>query len=218
MAAEVKRVLIVEDEPLIASLLATAIQSAGFETETASNTNEAKKLVDHFKPNLILTDISLGDGPSGIHLVHAIQKTNPDISMLILTKHTDAISANAEGLDVPPNVGFLRKHLVTDKDYLLNAIEKVLENKFSEVRQDEFVNGSIDALDKVERKILHLLSQGYNNAEIAFQSNLSVKSIERRIERIYKALNVSSKGILNPRVEAARKYFDMAGIVERRAE
>ena len=215
MANAVKKILIVEDEPLIASLLATAIQSAGFETEIASNANEAKKLVDHFKPNLILTDLALGDGPNGVHLVHAIQKTNPEIAILILTKYADAVSASADGIEVPENVGFLRKHLVTDKDYLLSAIGKVLENKSIEVRHNDIPNTAIGELDVVERKILHLLAQGYNNAEIAFRSNLSVKSIERRIERIYKGLNVSSKGVLNPRIEASRKYFNEFGVTER---
>ncbi|MEY4444488.1 MAG: hypothetical protein RL301_567 [Actinomycetota bacterium] len=215
MAAAGKKVLIVEDEPLIASLLATAIQAAGFQTETASNANEAKKLIDHFQPQLLLTDISLGDGPSGIHLVHAVQKSNPEIAILILTKYADAIRASADGLNIPENVGFLRKHLVTDKDYLIEAIDKVLENKPSEVRHDAQVRNTMHELDSVERKILHLLAQGYNNAEIAFRSNLSVKSIERRIERIYKSLNVSSKGILNPRIEASRIYFNEFGISER---
>ena len=210
-----KKVLIVEDEPLIASLLSTAIQAAGFQTETASNANEAKKLIDHFQPQLLLTDISLGDGPSGIHLVHSVQKSNPEISVLILTKYADAISASADGLNIPENVGFLRKHLVTDKDYLIEAIDKVLENKPSEVRHDTQERNTMHDLDSVERKILHLLAQGYNNAEIAFRSNLSVKSIERRIERIYKSLNVSSKGILNPRIEASRIYFSEFGISER---
>lgn len=210
-----KKVLIVEDEPLIASLLATAIQAAGFQTETASNANEAKKLIDHFQPQLLLTDISLGDGPSGIHLVHAVQKSNPEIAVLILTKYADAMSASADGLNIPKNVGFLRKHLVTDKDYLIEAIDKVLENKPSEVRHDTQVRNTMHELDSVERKILYLLAQGYNNAEIAFRSNLSVKSIERRIERIYKSLNVSSKGILNPRIEASRIYFNEFGISER---
>lgn len=215
MADARKKVLIVEDEPLIASLLSTAIQAAGFQTETASNANEAKKLIDHFQPQLLLTDISLGDGPSGIHLVHSVQKSNPEISVLILTKYADAISASADGLNIPENVGFLRKHLVTDKNYLIEAIDKVLENKPSEVRHDTQERNTMHELDSVERKILHLLAQGYNNAEIAFRSNLSVKSIERRIERIYKSLNVSSKGILNPRIEASRIYFNEFGISER---
>ncbi len=59
------------------------------------------------------------------------------------------------------------------------------------------------------------MAQGYNNTEIALRMDLSVKSVERWIETIYKELSIESKGSINPRVEAARRYYLIAGISER---
>ena len=58
-------------------------------------------------------------------------------------------------------------------------------------------------------------AQGYNNAEIALRCGLSTKSTERWIERVYKELGIESRGALNPRVEAARRYYLSAGISHR---
>jgi len=207
--------LVVEDEPLMASLLAQSLSAANFQVETASNAASARKVIDRFDPDILLLDISLGDGPSGIHLAHAIHETRPDIAILILTKHPDAKSATAEGLDLPPKVGFLRKHLVNDLQYLLTAIEKVLTDRPQEVRQDEPSENPLTNLGSQAIKVFALMAQGYNNTEIALRMDLSVKSVERWIETIYKELGIESKGAINPRVEAARRYYLIAGISER---
>jgi len=213
-----RKILVVEDEPLMASLLAQSLVEANFIVETAPDAAQARKAIDHFDPDILLLDISLGDGPSGIHLAHAINETRPDIAILILTKHPDAKSATAEGLDLPPNVGFLRKHLVNDMQYLLNAIEKVLTDRPEEVRQDEAVSSPISQLTSQALKVLDLVAKGYNNTEIALRMDLSVKSVERWIETIYRELQIESKGAINPRVEAARQYYLIAGISHRRIE
>lgn len=218
MTGSLRKILIVEDEPLMASLLAQSLKDAQFLVETSADAAKARKAIDRFDPDILLLDISLGDGPSGIHLAHAIHQTRPDIAILILTKHPDAKSATAEGLDLPPNVGFLRKHLVNDLQYLISAIEKVLTDRPNEVRQDEPISSPISQLNSQALKVLSLVAQGYNNTEIAVRMDLSIKSVERWIENIYRELKIESKGAINPRVEAARQYYLIAGISQRRLD
>ena len=213
-----RKIVVVEDEPLMASLLAQTLTSMNFQVETAPDAAKARKVIDRFDPDILLLDISLGDGPSGIHLAHAIHETRSDIAILILTKHPDAKSATAEGLDLPPNVGFLRKHLVNDIQYLLDAIEKVLTDRPQEVRQDQLNENPISKLNPQAIKVLALVAQGYTNTEIALRVDLSIKSVERWIDTIYKELNIESKGPINPRVEAARQYYLATGILQRRVD
>lgn len=213
-----RRLLIVEDEPLMASLLEGSLTNAGFIVTAAADVESGRRAVDTFDPDIVLLDISLGDGPTGVHLAHALRKTRPDIAVLILTKHPDAKSASREGLDLPPNVGFLRKHLVNDVTYLIDAIEKVLADQPQDVRQDETIDRAGLGLESKAMTVLELLAHGYNNAEIAQRCDLSTKSVERWIDRIYRDLGINTKGIKNPRVEAARRYYLFAGISERLAD
>ena len=213
-----RKIVVVEDEPLMASLLAQTLTAMSFQVETAPDAAKARKVIDRFDPDILLLDISLGDGPSGIHLAHAIHETRSDIAILILTKHPDAKSATAEGLDLPPNVGFLRKHLVNDIQYLLDAIEKVLTDRPQEVRQDLPNENQISKLSPQAIKVLALVAQGYTNTEIAMRVDLSIKSVERWIDTIYRELDIESKGPINPRVEAARQYYLATGISQRRVD
>ena len=210
--------MVVEDEPLMASLLASSLETVNFQVEIAHDVVSARKIVNAFDPDIVLLDISLGDGPTGVHLAYALRATRPDIAILFLSKHPDAKSANADGLDVPPNVGFLRKFLVNDSEYLIDSIEKVLADKPQDVRQDLVKTGPEFHLSGKSLIILKLLAEGYNNSEIAVRTNLSIKSVERWIDTIYKELNIEVKGRLNPRVEATRRYFLSAGFPERSLE
>lgn len=198
----------------MASLLSDSL-TTHFVVERAGDVEGARQAVDRFDPDIVLLDISLGDGPTGVHLAHALRRTRPDIAILILTKHPDAKSASREGLDLPPGVGFLRKHLVNDVTYLLEAIEKVLSDHPDEVRHDWADQRPPLELEGKALRVLQLLAQGYNNTEIAQRLDLSAKSVERWIDRIYKELGISSRGAVNPRVEAARRYYVAAGIPER---
>lgn len=201
----------------MASLLARSLADAGFEVRTAADVELARREIDHFDPDIVLLDISLGDGPTGVHLAHALHRTRPDIAVLILTKHPDARSASKDGLELPPNVGFLRKHLVNDVDYLLNAIDVVLADKASEVRQDASqVRVGLNVTGKA-LAVLELLAMGYGNQEIATRCDLSLKSVERWVERVYREMGIDTRGPVNPRVEAARQYFLVMGIPERSA-
>ena len=200
----------------MASLLADAVRAAEFEVETASDVREAKRKVASFDPDIALLDISLGDGPSGVQFAHVLRATRPDIAILFLTKHEDAKSANLEGLDLPANVGFLRKMLVNDTSYLLSAIEKVLADQPNQVRQDREKGGKPSNIPERSYEILELIAQGLSNAEIAAQTQASVKAVERRVEHLYEELGIQADGKINSRVEATRKYFLMSGFPERK--
>ena len=216
MPGQSRRILVVEDEPLMASLLADSLSSFNFKVEVAHDAAAARKRINDFDPDIALLDISLGDGPTGVHLAHALRATRPDIAILMLSKHPDAKSANADGLDLPSGVGFLRKYMVNDSEYLFGAIEKVLSDRPHEVRQDRIKGRDGIAVSGKALQILELIAEGFNNAEIAVRIDLSAKSVERWIDKIYEELEIEPKGKINPRVEAARRYFIFAGFPERK--
>ena len=73
MVAWTRRLLVVEDDVLLASLLAESLGASGFDVAVASDAREARDRVDDFDPDVVLLDVALGSGPSGVHLAHALQ-------------------------------------------------------------------------------------------------------------------------------------------------
>ena len=210
-----RRLLIVEDEPLTAALLTQMLTSAGFIVEAVPDVVQARQAVKELDPDCAVIDISLGVGPSGADLAYALAHERPDIALLFLTRHPDLRTAGLTEDDVPANCGFVRKDLVNDPNYLLEAIEQVLRDQPREVRHDTDPNRPLGDLSEQQLEILRLMALGYTNDTIAQMKNAGRSTVERWIAGILRAMHIDPRGEVNPRVEAVRRYVAVAGIPER---
>lgn len=214
MNSNPRRALVVEDDGLVATLISTALERANFEVEKAASVSEARKAVEAFDPDVVLIDISLGDGPTGIDLAKLLHRTRPDIGGLILTRHPDARTAGVAG-EVPEGYGFLRKETVGDTQLLINTIYAVLNDRAPKVRQDRDPSRPLAALSARQIEILRLVAQGYTNNEIASRLAISNSAVEQRLGLIFKMLAVTEIEGVSPRAEAMRIFIANAGLPER---
>jgi DNA-binding NarL/FixJ family response regulator len=119
------------------------------------------------------------------------------------------------GADLPPGCGFLRKDLVRDTGYLLACINAVMTDRSEEVRHDLEATALVAGLDAKHLEILRLIAIGYTNDQIGKMKNASQTTVERWCAEVFRALDIDTKGNVNPRVEATRRYIAVAGIPER---
>ena len=61
-----RRILIVEDDAFMGSLMAGALNNEGFDAKLALSAVAAKRQLKTFDPDVVLVDIDLGEGPNGI--------------------------------------------------------------------------------------------------------------------------------------------------------
>ena len=79
-------VMIIEDEPLIALDIEQMVEELGHTVTGIARTHgEAIKLYAETKPKLVLADIQLADGSSGIDAVNDILKTDSSIPVIFIT-------------------------------------------------------------------------------------------------------------------------------------
>ncbi|WP_298191264.1 response regulator [Novosphingobium sp.] len=79
------RVLVIEDEGLIASHLESIVAEAGHRVvANATKAAQARILFEREKPNLVLSDVQLADGSSGIDAVDAIARLS-DVPVIFIT-------------------------------------------------------------------------------------------------------------------------------------
>jgi CheY-like chemotaxis protein len=86
--AEDVRVLVVDDEPDVRDFLASVLEDAGIQVETAADGAAALESIRRRVPDLISTDLVM-PGKSGIRLIHEL-RTHPEwsgIPVLIVTGH-----------------------------------------------------------------------------------------------------------------------------------
>ncbi|MBV1700791.1 MAG: response regulator [Hyphomicrobiales bacterium] len=84
-------VLIIEDEPMIAMDIETLVESLGHRvTEVARTRSEALAASDRHPPGLILADIQLADGSSGLEAVNEIIKTH-NVPVIFITAYPERL-------------------------------------------------------------------------------------------------------------------------------
>ena len=131
------KVLIVEDETIVALDIKRAIQNLGFEvTNTVTTFEEAIACVKENTPDIILMDINLENSIDGISIAYEIKKTN-DIPIIYLTAFCDDETIN-RAIETNP-VGYLLKPFKIDelKSTILLGIfkSKTTQNK---IRNKEY--------------------------------------------------------------------------------
>ncbi len=77
-------VLVVEDEPSIADVLAIALRYHRFEVMVAGSVREALALAERTRPDCALLDVMLPDG-DGRALGHELRARRPDLALVFLT-------------------------------------------------------------------------------------------------------------------------------------
>lgn len=95
------RILIVEDEVMIAWMIESVLEEAGFaDVEIASTHDLACASAARAMPGLLITDINLGGGPDGIDTAAAIQRSGA-LPVLFVTAYADADTRARIDRDVP---------------------------------------------------------------------------------------------------------------------
>ncbi len=78
------KILIAEDEPLVALALQKQLKNDGYETTIACDGREALSLLENYEPNLIITDI-LMPFTSGLELIGIVKSNQKYIPILVLS-------------------------------------------------------------------------------------------------------------------------------------
>jgi DNA-binding NarL/FixJ family response regulator len=209
-----RKLLLVEDDPLVASLLSEVLEHADFLVKFASSAAEATKIAAKFDPDVAVLDINLGHGASGVELAYVLDQKYPGIAIVFLTKHPDLRTAGYREDEVPEGCGFLRKDLIQTSDAVIAAIEEVIAHR-SKLRQDGDPRRPLGGLTKSQVALLRLVAQGYTNSAIARERKISIRAVEMALKGVYQNLGIAVDGDLNPRVEAARMFISIAGTPDR---
>jgi predicted CXXCH cytochrome family protein len=87
------KVLIVDDEELIRWSLSQDLTNSGYKTVVAADVAEAEALLESENPDVVLTDLRLGPRDSGLDVLKAARRGNPELPVIIMTAFADLASA-----------------------------------------------------------------------------------------------------------------------------
>jgi two-component system OmpR family response regulator len=95
---DLKRILVVDDEPNINDLISTSHKFSGFDVRSANNGAEALAIAEEFKPHALVLDVMM-PGMSGFQVCEKLRKDGLKLGVLFLTAK-DSTDDKVTGLTI----------------------------------------------------------------------------------------------------------------------
>jgi DNA-binding NarL/FixJ family response regulator len=205
------RVLVVEDDAFTRMTLVTVVTSLGHEvTGQAGTVVDAMDEARTSRPEVVLLDLDLGAGPTGIDAAYGLRGLFPDVGIVVLSSYADARVMGRRARPLPPGALFVSKRDLSDVQVLEDAIRGSLQADAPVVGP----RGGVDFTDS-KLELMRLVASGLSNDEIARRLWLTEPSVRRSITRLLRKLNIQSSDTRNARVQLTRAYNELAGQVVR---
>lgn len=172
----------------------------------ASDGREALRLTQELLPDVVLTDVKMGDS-DGVTATRHIRTACPSTKVIVFTNYDEdeivfsAIRAGASG--------YLMKEVTSDQ--LVNAIRTVAQGyslmypsvakrvleEFAQTTpapaEQEAEAPGIAQLTARERQVLRLIAQGRSNKEIGGELEIAERTVKTHISNIFAKLELSDR-------------------------
>ena len=210
------RVLLADDHSLIRIGVRTLVeQLGGMEVVgEASDGRMALEMIKKHSPDLVLMDIGMA-GMNGLEATARVTKDFPGVKVIILSMHAteeyvwQALRAGACGY-------LLKDSGLSELELAINAVmkgemyltptvnKKVVMDYLERLDTDQT---PIERLTRRQREILQLIAEGNTVKEIAWELNLSAKTIETHRSQLMDRLDIHD-------VAGLVRYAMRMGIIE----
>ncbi len=172
------RILIVDDEPHVRSMLGATLDRQNYVTVQAGSITEASELIDRQHFDLVLTDMVLRDG-NGISLLEHLRIDQPHTPVVMVTAIQDigvAISAMRKGA-----YDYLLKPF--EREQLLNTVRSALEHRQT-LRENESYQQNLEQIVQARTELLRQaildLERSYDITLEALGDALDLKDSETK--------------------------------------
>lgn len=193
------RVLLVDDHALVRAGIRTLLDAMPGVTVVAEAGDGAEALAQAAacRPDVVLTDIAMGNF-SGLRLLAELRQSAPAVRTLILSMHDDieyvqeALKCGAAGYLLKDaakvELELALRAVAGGGTYLSPAIARKVSGEY--VALLESAPSGLDPLTARQREILRRIAEGQSTKEIAFQLQLSIKTVETHRAQIMRRLDI----------------------------
>lgn len=190
------KILIVEDEPVIAENVSLYLDNNDFEVSgIAYDSEEALEQLQQNTPDAVIMDINLGSDKDGIDIASYINKEY-QLPFLFLTSYSDKNTLE-RAKKVKPN-GYIVKPF--NEKTLLASLEIAISNHATEHNHDlpklnyEKLNMHLlSSLSDREFELTQLLYDGVTNTQIADKLFITINTVKTHLKNIYLKLDANTR-------------------------
>lgn len=184
------RVLVVDDDQSVLTVMGQLLTAHGFNAETFSSPRELLKTVRPSDVGCVVTDLEMPQ-VNGLEVQSELIAQDSCMAVIVVTAHAD----------VPRTIQIMSQGAVTllEKPFksqqLVNAVGKAVElskRMFQRRSMIREAKTKIGALSEEELQVMKLAATGMPNKAISLQLDLSPRTIDRRRQSALTKLDVAS--------------------------
>jgi DNA-binding NarL/FixJ family response regulator len=190
------RILIVEDEPVIAENISMYLDNADFEVSgIAYDSMEANEQLQNNTPDAAILDVNLESEEDGIDIAGSINK-NFQIPFLFLTSYSDketlqrAKAVNPSGYIVKP---FNERTLLASLEIAISNHAANINRQMPALAMDKINRRLLSPLSDREFEVIQLIYDGITNNQVAEKLFVSVNTVKSHLKNIYLKLDANTR-------------------------
>lgn len=190
------RILIVEDEPVIAENISMYLDNADFEVSgIAYDSLEAKDQLITNTPDAAILDVNLESGEDGIDIAGYINEKF-QLPFLFLTSYSDketlerAKKVKPSGYIVKP---FNEKTLLASLEIAISNFTAEKNHSLPPLNLEKINNYLLSPVSEREYELVQLLYEGITNTQIAEKLFISVNTVKTHLKSIYLKLDAGTR-------------------------
>jgi DNA-binding NarL/FixJ family response regulator len=190
------RILIVEDEPVIAENISMYLDNNDFEVSgIAYDSGEANEQLQNNTPDAAILDVNLESEEDGIDIANRINQKY-QIPFLFLTSYADkdtlqrAKAVNPSGYIVKP---FNEKTLLASLEIAISNHAADSNKKMSPLSIEKINRHLLSPLSEREFEIIQLIYEGITNNQVAEKIFVSVNTVKTHLKNIYLKLDANTR-------------------------
>jgi two-component system, LuxR family, response regulator FixJ len=189
---------IIDDDPGMRKSLSMLIESASLPVRAYESAEEFLSDADLKIPACIVLDIRM-PGISGIELLQRLRAEMVDTPVVLISGHAD-VPTTVRGMKLGA-IDLLQKPI--EPSVLIDTVQRSIDASLAMHRHrthDDSIRQRFDALTQRESELLKRIVQGQSNKQIAFELEISVKTVAN-----HRASLMNKTGAVNA-ADLARLY------------
>ncbi|WP_344214292.1 response regulator transcription factor [Kribbella sancticallisti] len=192
------RVVILEDNPILAEGLGLLLGNSGFEVvAVAGDAEEFAKAVAEHHPDMTVVDVRLPPTytDEGLRAAIEARRVRPGLPVLVFSQYVEEVYAAELLAAGSEGVGYLLKDRVSRVDEFLEAVRRVAAGGTvldPEVVSQLMVRRSdpLERLTPREREVLALMAEGLGNTAIAEKLVISEGAVHKHVGNVFLKLDL----------------------------
>ncbi|MBL7499966.1 response regulator transcription factor [Frankia sp. CNm7] len=205
------RVLVVDDEAVLADLLTMALRYEGWEVASAATGGAALRLVEEFQPDAVVLDIMLPD-MDGLSVLRGMRAVRHDIPVLFLTAK-DAVEDRVLGLTAGGDDYVTKPFSIEELAARLRGLMRRVHGTVAAARRNVLTVGDL-SLDEDSREVyrdgteIHLTATEFELLRYFMRNPRRVLSKAQILDRVWNYDFGGQANVVELYVSYLRKKID----------